>query len=266
MRSIKISKKDLKLLIIILSLAVLWVCYYFIYVDNMKKVDAINSDITKLETRYSDLQKKVNDKDKIVKENETLKGNYQTMVSSYGNGASEEKSMIFVKDLQDNTGMEVNSITFADPVFLFNGTNTVNQANSEGADLDKANSELSKSTGEKKDQTDNKTQVDAKLMEGLKSLSGYRETISITFRSTYEDFKKSLDYINNYKEKCNAGDITVSYDSETGNVSGSMNINMYHLIGKGINYVPPTIGDIKIGTDNIFGTIEIPPEKEKDNQ
>jgi len=264
MKKIKISKKDVKLLLIVLSLAILWFTYSFIYSDNMKKADVVNGDIDKLETRYSDLQKKVNDKDKIIKENDALQQKFNVMLASYGNGASEEKSIIFLKALEDNTAMEINSASFSDPVILFNGTNMV-EDKSQSSALKTATNELTKANGDKQ-ATENQTQIDAKKLEALKDLSGYCETISITFRSTYDGFKKCLDYINNYPEKCNVGDVTVSYDTETGNVSGTMNINMYHLQGKGVTYQPPEIGDVGISTKNIFGTIEIPTKNDKSGQ
>ena len=264
MKKIKISKKDVKLLLIVLSLAFLWLTYSFIYSDNMKKVDVVNGDIDKLENRYSDLQKKVNDKEKIIKENNSLQQNFDLMVKSYGNGASEEKNIIFLKALEDNTAMEINSASFSDPIILFNGSNMVVDK-SQSSDLKSATNELSKATGDKP-ATENINQIDAKKLEGLKDLSGYCETISITFRSTYDGFKKCLDYINNYPEKCNVGDVTASYDTETGNISGTMIINMYHLKGKGVTYQAPEIGEVGISTNNIFGTIEIPTKNDKNGQ
>ncbi len=67
------------------------------------------------------------------------------------------------------------------------------------------------------------------------------------------------DYINNYTEKRNIDEITLSYDSETGNLTGSMKINMYNLVGNGITYTEPAIGNVDIGLDNIFGTIDFNP-------
>lgn len=267
MKKIKVSKKDLKLLLIVLSLAFLWVSYFFVYSNNMKKTDSLNTEIDQLEVRFNDLQKKINDKDKIVNENETLEQKIKTVISSYGNGTSEEKSIIFVKSLEDNSGMVINAVSFKEPEVLFNGSNLVNENNNKPAsDLTKAGNELSKANGDGEKAPTSQSQVDAQKLEGLKDYSGNKVTISLTFHSTYDGFKKCLEYITNYPEKCNVEEVSLSYDTETGNVSGTMSINMYHLSGKGITYQPPAIGNVNIGTKNIFGTIEIPIKDKKKEQ
>jgi hypothetical protein len=43
-------------------------------------------------------------------------------------------------------------------------------------------------------------------------------------------------------------------------LSGTMIINMYHLTGEDIEYQAPIITSMDMGTNNIFGTLEIPLE------
>lgn len=261
MKNIKISKKDIKLLLIVLSLAFLWVSYYFVYSSNMKKADIINNNIDKLEIRHDDLQKKINDKDKIVKENNDLQRQYSQLLASYGNGTSDEKNVMFVKNLVDNTGLEVNSVAFKNLAFLFNGTNMV-EKKSDDTNVKDADNELSKANGDNPTEA-NQIKVNAKKLEALKNLAGYKVTLNLTFRSTYESYKKCLEYLKNYPEKCNVGDVSLSYDTETGNISGTMSINMYHLIGEGVEYKAPEINNLSIGSKNVFGTIEVPSKQKQ---
>jgi hypothetical protein len=54
----------------------------------------------------------------------------------------------------------------------------------------------------------------------------------------------------------NIEDVSVTYDTSTGNLMGNMKINMFSLIGSEVlkGYEPPYINDINTGRENIFGT------------
>lgn len=259
MKKFSVSKKDIKLLIIVLSLIILYVTYQFIYLKNMEQVDILNTDITALESRLSELQIKVDQGDTIRAENEAMQEEFDSITHSYGNGATDEKSIMMVKNLEEVADMTISTASFSEPVYFFNGTNTVEGTVDQSA-LDAAGAELDAVTGETNETATGIT-VEAEQITALDNMSGYQTTISISFSVSYEGFKQSVDYINNYPEKCNVGDVSLSYDTETGMLSGSMNINMYHLIGDTIEYQAPIIGGIEIETKNIFGTIEVSKQK-----
>ena len=44
--------------------------------------------------------------------------------------------------------------------------------------------------------------------------------------------------------------------SSTGNLSGSISVNLFFMGGTGQTYTEPDAGSVAYGTDNIFGTIE----------
>ena len=52
--------------------------------------------------------------------------------------------------------------------------------------------------------------------------------------------------------------VTASYDGATGNLIGSMTINMYTVAGTERMYKEPYVPAMFMGTPNIFGTIEMP--------
>ena len=52
--------------------------------------------------------------------------------------------------------------------------------------------------------------------------------------------------------------VTASYDGTTGNLVGSITINMYTVAGTERVYEKPYVPAMNVGIDNIFGTIEIP--------
>ena len=50
--------------------------------------------------------------------------------------------------------------------------------------------------------------------------------------------------------------VNASFDSSTGNLTGTMTINIFSMTGGSTSYSAPDAGSTVYGTDNIFGTIE----------
>ena len=50
--------------------------------------------------------------------------------------------------------------------------------------------------------------------------------------------------------------VNASYDTSTGNLTGTIIVNMFSMTGTDNSYSEPDAGDVAYGTDNIFGTIE----------
>ena len=67
---------------------------------------------------------------------------------------------------------------------------------------------------------------------------------SIHFGIKYRNGRMTLDNVN------------ASYDTSTGNLTGTIIVNMFSMTGTDNSYSEPDAGDVAYGTDNIFGTIE----------
>ena len=50
--------------------------------------------------------------------------------------------------------------------------------------------------------------------------------------------------------------VNASYDTSTGNLTGTIIVNMFSMTGTDNSYSEPDAGAVAYGTDNIFGTIE----------
>jgi hypothetical protein len=85
-------------------------------------------------------------------------------------------------------------------------------------------------------------------------MTGLKSSINISFKVTTDKFLKLLDYIYEYPQKTSVSDVALNYDGSTGDLMCSMTIKRYALKGNGKKYEEPYIGNISIGTDDIFGT------------
>ena len=75
------------------------------------------------------------------------------------------------------------------------------------------------------------------------------------YGSDINTFKEMLDYVNGHANRMSLESFSLSYDTATGLLSGSSAINMYCVTGTDKAYVEQNLSGVKLGTDNIFGTI-----------
>lgn len=86
----------------------------------------------------------------------------------------------------------------------------------------------------------------------------YQMPVSYDVKSSYRDLKTVISDILEDADKQNVSGLTLNFDQETGNLVGSLNVNRYYVTGTEKEYENPDAGNIKKGTNNIFGTIESP--------
>lgn len=95
-------------------------------------------------------------------------------------------------------------------------------------------------------------------------VSLYGTQISYSFTVPYADMKQVIRTIQEEEEQRNVESITLSYEAGSGELVGSMLVNMYSVTGTDKPYAAPEVPAMSLGTDNIFGTVESAYIDEKD--
>ncbi len=223
------NTNTLRLLVLAFAVLVIFASYRFGFVPADEKTDVLKEENKELEAQID-----------VFKAEEVNKEKYQTGINNnaeecftilekYGGGNTPEKTVMTLVNLENTTGMQVSSIAF--------GTDTNLLATEALA-----------------------------LHEGKPGVYLYRQPVSITYTASYEALKRAVDFINTYPERMNIDSVTASYDMLSGQLSGSMVINLYAVYGAKSEYFPPvTDATIPIGTDNIFGTYETPEQQPDDD-
>lgn len=82
-------------------------------------------------------------------------------------------------------------------------------------------------------------------------------TIDTGYEVSYEGIKEMLDYINEVGVKRNITSMSLTFDSTSGLLAGSMSMNQYYLTGTDGVYSSTTIPTLQTGLENIFGTVDV---------
>lgn len=94
------------------------------------------------------------------------------------------------------------------------------------------------------------------ITDGDKNLSGMFAALSVPYKGTYNQVKSLLEYVADQKDdRTTIPNITISYDTETGGLQGSITYRMYYLRNTDRKYeeIPDT--EIPAGLPDIFHTV-----------
>jgi hypothetical protein len=202
-------------------MVVIVVCAYrFGYMRYDTKAKAIMTENQQLQIRLTDLQQLEAQRNVFKTDAADAKTQLDTIFSRYGTGISPEKSILFINTLEQETGAEINNLSFTPETLIYSST---------------------------------------KLREdGTPEVTLYSSQLSIDFSVGYDGLKACMDYINEYSQRMNVESFNAVYDQETGLLRGAMIINLYSMVREGSVDEKPVINDVPVGTDNIFGTISLP--------
>lgn len=231
---LKVSEKDKMLLMILIAFGILAASYFFGFQKLTDMTQKYQNETTVLRTKQKDLIQKNKDKDKYISDTEKYKNEYNVTLSNYANGTAQDASLDFLNKVEMITGTWIKSTTLSDTtqIFTFGDVPSTNPSNA----------------GSKVYSTD---------------MKGYKTTLTLTYEAKYSDWKKLIDYVNNYYSKNSIDTIAMSYNDVTGLVSGTMALSTYAITGSQRPFISPKF-NLPTGTDNIFSS-DIFNSKKVDN-
>lgn len=273
----QMTDRDLKLLFVLISIILLAVSYFFGCTKFVEKTDTIKAENRTLQAEVDELTEmkkhEAEKKQEIAQFNEVIK----TIYDRFPGAMTEEKSIDILTDLEEEAEMSTSSVTFTINDQFYSeaeleaqengtasgtsGTTTSTTASATPAPSAAAATPAPTAAAGTTDLTANGQTATT----GNGDVVGYKTTLVVEFTTNYEGLKKAIDFVKEYEDKMSIDTITIEFDSETGNLKGSMNLCMYALDGIGAEYVEPKISDIKLGLKDIFRSLEIQTKNSKKN-
>ena len=276
-------ESEKKLLLVFFSILIIVCSYRFIFVKYTDKADGLTIKNQELKSQLDELELIQLNKNKyskdIIEANQTI----NELLDKFPVKIKQEKSIIFVTQLEKYSDSKVSLIQLEDLYKIYSSSGELEEQETSSNSL---NNETDQSaTNENTDETGEteetgKTEVTGETGETeevgkigetgetdktgepdiLKDndFSCYKTAMLLQFKTSYDGLKKCIDYINNYEDRMNIDELTVAYDPSTGQLTGTMKVNQYAVVGINKKYQDVIINDIDIGTDNIFGTFKTP--------
>ena len=250
----EISARDKKLLVYLLAISIIAGAYFFVAKPLLDKQAALTDEISELQqrvTHYTEIYNNMESYEGKIAEAQTK---YNETCNKLFGGLNQDNTIMMVKDLEDTTDVWIARLSFQEEEVVFG------EAAAEG--------EAADGTGDvaATDATDG-TAAEGGEAEaaGPASIQGVRQDLNIDYAASYDNFKRFIEYIQNYDERLFISSINATYSVDSGLVGGSIVLSQYAILGTDKEYKAPEISNVQIGTDTIFktGTTLLAPDSDE---
>lgn len=258
-----ISTRDKKILLMFSGVAVFAVGYLFGYRPQMEKAEEIQTASEPLETRLNELLEMAQNKDFYISETDRYNQEVSTYIADFPADIKEEDGIILARNMANTLDMDISNIGTNQKEFVASLDGSTEEEISEGQEqtLSEQANEQTQEQIDDIEGTASQTQDDmGNTIENMDNLSQvavlYRSLDTLQFTGTYESLKNVVDYVASQSGRITLDSVDAAFDSTTGNLTGTITVNMFSMTGTGKEYTEPDAGSVALGRPDLFGTIE----------
>ena len=262
-----ISTRDKKILLMFSGVAVFAAGYFFGYKPQMSKAEEIETASVPLETRLNELLEMTKNKEFYVEETNRYNQEVSDYVAQFPADVKEEDGILLARDMENALDMEVSNIGISTRNFIASLDGSTEEEIGELVDQtlsEKANEQT-------QEQIDEIEGTDTKAEEALADATEaavsdaadltdltvlFRRLDTLQFNGTYDSLKDAVDYLASRSGRMTLDSVDASFDASTGNLIGTITVNMFSMTGTGSTYTEPDAGSVALGRKDLFGTID----------
>ena len=263
----KVSMRDKKILLMFIGILVFFVGWYFGYRPQMEKVDQIEDLNGALEEQLQDLLELAANKDFYVSETASIKDKISEYISEFPADVRPEDGIVLANKMENELGFQITNVGVGEKEFVasLDGSSEEELAQSQDPTMsEQANAQT-------QEQIDNIEGTDSQAEADLQNASDAavadqssdsqvpvlnRTQVTLQFNGTYAGLKKAVLYVADQSGRMTLDNVNASYDTSTGNLTGTIIVNIFSMTGTDRTYTEPDAGSVEYGTANIFGTVE----------
>ena len=188
----KLNDREKKLIFIVVGVILIALSYFIGY----RKISAANNKLDdKIEenrTLYNNLKEMQAREKQYLEDTEYYTSEYNTLLGSFDTGYSQEYSIMFIDQIEKDTGAWVSQVSLADTAALYTfGAITSSNPMTQGAAV------------------------------YTSDYVGYGTTLTLSYKTSYAGYKELIEYLNTYKFKCRIDSVNATYNADDDEVSGS---------------------------------------------
>lgn len=252
----KASKRDILILLAALGILAAVCSGFLVFQPTMEKADALEQENQELQVRINDLSSKMNNKDSYITETENMNREIDAIFKEFPVDVREEDSILLAIGQELISPMMISNISIGacEPVVLPDEEEDVDHT----YEIDEIE-EYEAQEGITDDVTASAADASGNGIsnEDMPSILMARN-VTINYLVSYEGLKRGIKNISVQDNRMSIDNLTVAYDESTGLLTGTTSIDMYCIPGQpGKEYVTPNFSSVLLGTDNLFGSIEL---------
>ena len=262
-----ISTRDKKILLMFSGVAVFAAGYFFGYKPQMSKAEEIETASVPLETRLNELLEMAKNKEFYVEETSRYNQEVSDYVAQFPADVKEEDGILLARDMENTLDMEVSNIGISTRNFIASLDGSTEEEIGELVDQtlsEKANEQTQEQINEVEGTDTKAEEALADATEAAVSDAAdltdqtvlFRRLDTLQFNGTYDSLKDAVDYLASRSGRMTLDSVDASFDASTGNLIGTITVNMFSMTGTGSIYTEPDAGSVALGRKDLFGTID----------
>lgn len=227
-----LTKKDQCLLVGLVGGLFLFVAWYFVYTPYTEKTTTMEIENVALKEK-ADLYQSINANLPMYEEGiATYTSQIAEISNRYPVHISREDEIMFLANMENvhTNDLTVENITMSNVMEVTAG------------EQETAEQPVAEPTG---------TEGEAQILE----VHLYKQPVNYSFRCTYKGAKDMISYLLGQSEKKSIEGMSLAFDSETGNLMGSLDLNQYYMMGLEKEYQAVTIPAVPKGVHDVFHTV-----------
>ena len=262
-----LSMRDKKILLMFIGILVFFVGWFFGYRPQMEMASQIEASNGPLEERLQELLDLAANKDFYISETASIQEKISEYTKKFPADIRPEDGIVLARNMENDLGFQITSVGLGEKEFI-----AAIDGSSEEDLVQAPDQTMSEQANEQtRQQIDEIEGTDSQAEEDLQNASDaavadqnntsqtpvlYRTQVTMQFNGTYAGLKEAVTYLADQNGRMTLDNVNASYDTSTGNLTGTIIVNMFSMTGTERTYTEPDAGSMAYGTDNIFGTVE----------
>ena len=221
-----ISNRDKQLLVVFAGILLVILTYFFLFTKLQEKTETLKADNVVLQEEVTKLESlEVQKQDYLAKTQEYTQENSRIQ-TSFDNGYLLEDDIMYLAELENDQENEVvvDYLNLATPEEILAVITT--------------------------------TQGEMGLTAQPDQTALFKVVSDFGFKVSYQGFKNMVHYLYTTGGRKNIDQVSLTFDSQTGQLSGTMALNRYFMTGTDRDYSPLPIPSMPVGVTNIFRTTD----------
>lgn len=258
------SKRDRNILLVVAGVLVVLAVYFFVFLNLQEKTEALKQENQILDDVIVKLKDLDKNREQYLADTEQFKEENQEIKEEFPAGMKEEDDILYINGLEGSLGeyyasalgmpsavnyeaaYPVPETINVDEMLAGTTTSTTDTADAVAEGTDTA------AVADDTASTDGAVLSDASAYTDVKL---YYVPVSTAFDVNYVSFKQLITAMAGDADKKSIEEVSLTYNEETGLLSGTMTSNFYYMQGTDEVYETPDVSGVSVGTSNPFRSV-----------
>lgn len=262
--NLDISTRDKKMLLMFFGIVIFLCGYLFGYRPQMEKAESLQAQSVPVQEHLNKLLKMAEKKDFYVEETSSIQKKIDDYTAEFPADIREEDGIMLAHNMENSLDMQASSVGLGVREFVAAMDGSSQEDVEERQTLSEKNNEQTQENIDEIEGTD--SQAEEKQQEAVDAAVNASEesSVPVLYRTqdtlqvgiTYAGLKEMVDYLASQNGRVTVDTVNASFDPSTGNLTGTLTVNLFSMTGTSSSYTEPDAGSVAHGTQNLFGTIE----------